>query len=120
MPSSLVIRMRSSTVRLQNVVSDPIPRQSHTSAGIMAATGPRNLVTDVPGILVGQAEDRDGITGTTVVLAEQPPVASVDVRGGAPGGRETGLLAPAPPVDRADAIGRSGGAAVGRGAAAGA
>ena len=38
----------------------------------MAATGPRNLVTDVPRILVGQAEDRDGITGTTVVLAEQP------------------------------------------------
>src|SRR5882757_7823037 len=102
MPSSLVIRMRSSTVRLQNAVSDPIPQQSHTSAGIMAATGPRNLITDVPGILVGQAEDRDGITGTTVVLAEQPAMASVDVRGGAPGSRETELLAPETLVDRVD------------------
>ena len=85
----------------------------------MAATGLRNLITDVPGILVGQAEDRDGITGTTVVLAEQPAVASVDVRGGAPGSRETELLAPETLVDRVDAIVLSGGSAFGLDAAAG-
>jgi L-aminopeptidase/D-esterase-like protein len=85
----------------------------------MAVTGPRNLVTDVPGILVGHAEDRDGITGTTIVLAEQPAMASVDVRGGAPGSRETELLAPETLVDRVDAIVLSGGSAFGLDAAAG-
>src|SRR6202047_4854853 len=86
---------------------------------MMAQAGPRNLLTDVPGILVRQAEDRGGITGTTVVLAEAPAVASVDVRGGAPGSRETELLAPGTLVDRIDAVVLSGGSAFGRDAAAG-
>ena len=72
-----------------------------------------------PGILVGQAEDRDGITGTTVVLAERDAVAAVDVRGGAPGSRETELLAPETLVDRVDAVVLSGGSAFGLDAAAG-
>src|SRR5882672_5441730 len=84
-----------------------------------AQTGPCNSITDVPGILVGQAEDRGGISGTTVVLAEAPAVASVDVRGGAPGSRETELLAPGTLVDRIDAIVLSGGSAFGLDAAAG-
>src|SRR6266849_1994264 len=84
-----------------------------------AATGPRNLITDVPGILVGQAEDAGAISGTSVVLAEAPAVASVDVRGGAPGSRETELLAPGTLVDRVDAIVLSGGSAFGLDAAAG-
>ena len=69
-----------------------------------ARAGPRNLITDVPGILIGQAEDQSGVTGTTVVLAEASAVASVDVRGGAPGSRETELLAPGTLVDRVDAV----------------
>ena len=73
-----------------------------------ARAGPGNSITDVPGILVGQAEDQAGVTGTTVVLAEMPAVASVDVRGGAPGGRETELLDPGTLVDRIDAVVRSG------------
>src|SRR5213083_2058684 len=85
----------------------------------MAEAGPRNLITDVPGILVGQAEDAVGITGTTVVLAEAPAVAAVDVRGGAPGSRETELLDPAALVGRVDAIVLSGGSAFGLDAAAG-
>jgi len=84
-----------------------------------ARAGPRNLITDVPGILVGQAEDRNGISGTTVVLSEMPAVASVDVRGGAPGSRETELLAPGTLVDWIDAIVLSGGSAFGLDAAAG-
>src|ERR1700751_946887 len=84
-----------------------------------AIAGPRNLITDVPGVLVGQAEDHGVIRGTTVVLAEQPAVASVDVRGGAPGGRETELLAPGTLVDRIDAVVLSGGSAFGLDAAAG-
>ncbi|HXC29226.1 MAG TPA: P1 family peptidase [Stellaceae bacterium] len=82
-------------------------------------SGPRNLITDVPGILVGQAEDREAITGTTVVLAEAPAVAAVDVRGGAPGSRETELLRPGNLVERVDAIVLSGGSAFGLDAGAG-
>jgi L-aminopeptidase/D-esterase-like protein len=79
----------------------------------------RNLITDVPGILVGQAEDRAALTGTTVVLAEAPAVAAVDVRGGAPGSRETELLRDAALVERVDAVVLSGGSAFGLDAAAG-
>ncbi|HEX3862511.1 MAG TPA: P1 family peptidase [Stellaceae bacterium] len=85
----------------------------------MVEAGPRNLITDVPGLLVGQAEDLRGITGATVVLAETSAVAAVDVRGGAPGTRETELLAPATLVSRVDAIVLSGGSAFGLDAAAG-
>jgi L-aminopeptidase/D-esterase-like protein len=85
----------------------------------MATSGPRNLITDVPGILVGHAEDRDVITGTTVVIAETPAVAAVDVRGGAPGSRETELLRPGTLVERVDAIVLSGGSAFGLDAAGG-
>src|SRR5580692_3869614 len=87
--------------------------------GSMASAGPRNLITDVPGILVGQAEDHDAITGTTVVLAEAPAVAAVDVRGGAPGSRETELLGPATLVERVDAIVLSGGSGFGLDAGSG-
>src|SRR5437763_6771526 len=85
----------------------------------MAEPGPRNLITDVPGLLVGQAEDPAAMTGTTVVLCETPAVASVDVRGGAPGTRETDLLGQATLVDRIDAAVLSGGSAFGLDAAAG-
>ena len=81
--------------------------------------GARNLITDVPGIVVGQAEDAAAVTGTTVVLAEGPAVASVDVRGGAPGTRETELLAADALVDRVDAVVLSGGSAFGLDAAGG-
>ena len=85
----------------------------------MSAPGPRNLITDVPGILVGQAEDRAAITGTTVVLAEAPAVAAVDVRGGAPGSRETELLDQATLVERVDAVVLSGGSGFGLDAGSG-
>lgn len=85
----------------------------------MATAGPGNLITDVPGILVGQAEDRALITGTSVVLAERPAVAAVDVRGGAPGTRETELLAADALVERIDAVVLSGGSAFGLDAAGG-
>jgi L-aminopeptidase/D-esterase-like protein len=85
----------------------------------VATAGSRNLITDVPGISVGHAEDHAAITGTSVVLAEWPAVAAVDVRGGAPGTRETELLAPEALVDRIDAIVLSGGSAFGLDAAGG-
>jgi len=75
--------------------------------------GPRNLITDVDGLLVGNADDARLRSGVSVVLGEKPFVASVDVRGGAPGTRETDLLDPACTVDRVDAVCLSGGSAFG-------
>lgn len=81
--------------------------------------GPRNLVTDVPGLLVGNAEDHRIKTGTTVLLGERPFAASVDVMGGSPGARETELLAPDKLVEAVDAIVLSGGSAFGLDAGSG-
>ena len=85
----------------------------------MLKPGLRNLITDVDGLLVGNAEDERLRSGATVVLGERPFVASVDVRGGAPGSRETDLLDPSCTVDRVDAICLSGGSAYGLGASDG-
>ena len=79
----------------------------------MLKPGPRNLITDVDGILVGNAEDQRVRSGVSVVLCDPPATASVDVRGGAPGTRETDLLDPMARVDRIDAICLSGGSAFG-------
>ncbi|MBV8392227.1 MAG: P1 family peptidase, partial [Alphaproteobacteria bacterium] len=79
----------------------------------MLKPGPRNLITDVDGVLVGNAQDDRLRSGVSVVVCETPAVASVDVRGGAPGTRETDLLDPSCRVDRVDAICLSGGSAYG-------
>jgi L-aminopeptidase/D-esterase-like protein len=79
----------------------------------------RNLITDIPGLRVGQAEDAKLGSGTTVVIFDRPVVASVDVRGGGPGTRETALLDPAQTVEGIDAIVLSGGSAFGLDAASG-
>ncbi len=81
--------------------------------------GPRNLITDVPGLLVGNAQDDVLKSGTTVLTATQPFTASVHVMGGAPGTRETDLLAPDKSVTRIDAIALSGGSAFGLDACSG-
>ena len=84
-----------------------------------ARPGPRNLITDVAGLRVGQAHDARVRTGVTVVLADSPAVAAGDVRGGGPGTRETDLLSPDMLVEAVDAIVLSGGSAYGLGAADG-
>ncbi len=81
--------------------------------------GPRNLITDVAGLLVGNAEDPVVKTGTTVVLCEEPAVAAVQVLGGAPGTRETDLLEPHNSVGTINAVVLSGGSAFGLDAASG-
>src|SRR2546423_14727361 len=88
-------------------------KRIYTWSEEMAEPGPRNLITDVPDLLVGQAEDSAAMTGTTVVLCEAPAVASGDVRRGGPGTRETELVGPAALVDRVHAIVLSGGSAFG-------
>jgi L-aminopeptidase/D-esterase-like protein len=79
-----------------------------------------NLVTDVPGVLVGNAEDATLASGTTAIVFDRPAVASCDVRGGAPGTRDTDLLRPEETVERVDAIVLSGGSAFGLDATGGA
>lgn len=81
--------------------------------------GPLNLITDVPGVLVGNAQDHRIKTGTTVVTAAKPFTASVHVMGGAPGTKETDLLAPDKLVPAVDALFLSGGSAFGLDAGSG-
>ena len=79
----------------------------------VAVTPPANLLTDVAGLRVGNAEDVRLKSGVTVVLCDEPSVASVHIMGGAPGSRETDLLSPEHTVERVDAIVLSGGSAFG-------
>ncbi len=81
--------------------------------------GARNLITDVAGLRVGHACDATIKTGVTVLLADAPFVAGVHVMGGAPGTRETDLLAPDKLVQEVDALVLSGGSAFGLDAASG-
>jgi len=81
--------------------------------------GPRNLITDVPGLLVGNASDETLKSGATVLTADKPFTASVHVMGGAPGTRETDLLAPDKSVATVDALTLAGGSAYGLDACSG-
>jgi L-aminopeptidase/D-esterase-like protein len=80
----------------------------------------RNLITDVAGVRVGHADDPKLGSGSTVIVFDEPAVATADVRGGGPGTRESALLHPAATVERIDAITLSGGSAFGLDAATGA
>ncbi len=79
----------------------------------------KNAITDVPGIEVGHAQDDEALTGVTVILCRKGAVAGVDVRGGAPGTRETDLLNPLNLVQKVHAITLAGGSAFGLSAASG-
>jgi L-aminopeptidase/D-esterase-like protein len=78
-----------------------------------------DAITDVPGIAVGQADDYEALTGCSVVLCEGGAVGGVDVRGGAPGTRETDLLRPLHLVQVVHAVLLAGGSAFGLDAAGG-
>ena len=91
--------------------SSPLPALSRLDV--------RNLITDVPGIRIGHAEDLRLGSGATAIVFDAPAVASIDVRGGGPGTRETALLDPAQTVEGIDAITLSGGSAFGLDAASG-
>ncbi len=77
------------------------------------------LITDIPGIRVGQVEDKDARTGVSVVICEEGALCAADVRGAAPGTRETDLLTPGNLVERVHAILLAGGSAFGLNAAGG-
>ena len=78
-----------------------------------------NSITDIPGIEVGQAQDDEALTGCTVILCRKGAVGGVDVRGGAPGTRETDLLNPLNLVEKVNAVVLAGGSAFGLDSASG-
>ncbi len=78
-----------------------------------------NAITGIAGIKVGHYTDREAATGCTVILCEEGATAGVDVRGAAPGTRETDPLRPMSLVGKAHAILLSGGSAFGLDAAGG-
>lgn len=80
----------------------------------------RNIkITDIKGIKIGHAQNFNGPTGCTVILCEEGAVAGVDVRGGAPGTRETDLLNPINMMEKIQGILLTGGSAFGLDAASG-
>ncbi len=82
--------------------------------------GKNNLISDVGSVKVGNVTDDEIKTGVTAIICDQPAVAAVHVMGGAPGTRETDLLAPENIVEQVDALILSGGSAFGLDAASGA
>jgi len=93
-----------------------MPRRQPTTESQRRTT---SSITDVPGIRIGHWTDRRAATGCTVLLPDRPAVAGLDVRGAAPGTRETDLLRPGNLVERVHAVVLAGGSAFGLDAASG-
>ncbi len=85
----------------------------------MIKPGPHNSITDIKGLKVGNAQDDNLKSGVTVLLCDEPMIASVAVHGGGPGTRDTELLSPENSVEAVDALVLSGGSAFGLDAASG-
>ena len=79
----------------------------------------KNAITDIPGILVGHAQNEEALTGCTVILCEKGAVGGVDQRGGAPGTREVDALHPMHLVSKVHGVVLAGGSAFGLEAATG-
>ena len=79
----------------------------------------KNLLTDIPGVKVGHADDGRLASGVTAILFDKPAVAAIDVRGGGPGTREEAALRPESTVETVDGIALSGGSALGLDSAGG-
>lgn len=78
-----------------------------------------NLLTDIAGVRVGHAHDAALASGVTAIVFDKPAVASLDVRGGGPGTRDSALLDPVNTVEGIDALALAGGSAFGLDAAGG-
>ncbi|KMY67279.1 peptidase S58 [Desulfocarbo indianensis] len=79
----------------------------------MSSPGAKNAITDVQGLLVGHYSDAQAASGVTVVICPEGAVAGVDVRGSAPGTRETDLMDPSNLVEKAQAVVLTGGSVYG-------
>lgn len=105
---------------LAAVCSGAMEDGSLLAAVSAATTNSSSAITDVPGIKVGHFTDTRRPTGCTVILSEEGAIAGVDVRGAAPGTRETDLLNPINTVQQVHAIMLAGGSAFGLDSATGA
>ncbi len=94
-------------------------KKAAAAAVTSSKTGPRNLITDVPGLKVGHSQNADVATGSTIILPDKPAVAACDVRGGGPATRETDALSAQNLVQEVDGIVFSGGSVYGMAAADG-
>jgi L-aminopeptidase/D-esterase-like protein len=79
----------------------------------VAITGKNNALTDVEGLIVGHYTDLEAVCGVSVVICQEGAIASADVRGSAPGTRETDLLDPVNLVEKIQAVVLSGGSVFG-------
>lgn len=73
----------------------------------------KNLLTDIVGVRVGHADDARLASGVTAILFDRPAVASLDIRGGGPGTRDSALLDPVNTVEGIDGLALAGGSAFG-------
>jgi L-aminopeptidase/D-esterase-like protein len=89
------------------VIGAATPRPEHEDTAV------NNLLTNIPGVRVGHADDAALASGVTAIVFDEPAVASIDIRGGGPGTRDAALLDPVNAVERIDAITLSGGSAFG-------
>ena len=108
----------------RNLLGLPLAAALPSTAALAASNEPSALppggsITDVPGLKVGHHTLKERPTGCTVLICETGATAGVDVRGSAPGTRETDLLSPINSVQQVQAILLSGGSAYGLAAATG-
>jgi L-aminopeptidase/D-esterase-like protein len=96
-----------------------VPQKRFLDPNELSSLKRRNAITDVHGIEVGHAQDEKALTGCTVILCREGAIAGVDVRGGAPGTRETNLLDPVNVVEKVHGVLLAGGSAFGLDAASG-
>ena len=96
------------------------PRAGLRSSARESGRDMNNLLTDIAGVRVGHADDRKLASGVTAIIFDEPAVASIDVRGGGPGTRDTTLLEPGHTVEIIHGITLSGGSAFGLDAGGGA
>ena len=96
----------------REVIDSPAANHTRTSAL-------KNLLTDIAGVKVGNADDARLASGVTAVLFDRPAVAAIDVRGGGPGTREEAALRPESTVEAVDGFALAGGSALGLDAAGG-
>lgn len=97
-----------------------LPARTARKSARQSTLQPAGAITDVPGIRIGHADDSEARTGCTVILCQaEGATAGVDVRGAAPGTRETDLLNPENLVERVHAVLLTGGSVFGLDAACG-
>ncbi|MGQ7889476.1 P1 family peptidase [Paenibacillus sp. WC2504] len=103
----------------RSILNQPIGPSANNLIGKGTKVHPKGSITDVPGVLVGHAEDKTGRTGCTVILYPEGAVPGVDVRGGFPGTEQTDAIKPGTSTDLIQGVLLTGGSNFGLAATAG-